>query len=534
MTMAKRMVLSPLRPTQSDQTKYMRRPREGEGSSDSDSDSDSDNSSSSDKNKCNTRIKNSRLSIVRHNNNRRRRRRRHHHRCPQKRRWRRDDRTVSTYHSSTSQTTSTGGLPAAAAAVAAAFCCLLLTVTAAATMVVGVVDAFTVVGTQSSVATSTTTTTRMRMRKLRFNTRPRPSSPVQKQSKALLNMAIIYGWDEYEDPADAEKKDNDDSNNVKKKKDGGGGTPYVTADNFDYSPFAPTQECPTVGASVAETLSGNIDRTGSLARLAVRFARVQNEEHSELPIEEIENVRVLCVHSNSIELEATLCETHGCVSLHVPISFPTACSTTNGAGDGGDGAEAHFEACVLQHLESLDDEDDDDAAAVTATSISTSSSSSLSPSSSAAAANDIIQQWMDSTELTNVPAWWVDASTVSPELVKESTTLQDILNEDEFIDELKALARDALKGTTIESGVPYDSLIVEKSKCLSISHTGIALKIVGKRTDIVDSTNRMILDVFYPFESGKKSSPDSSGMSHPAPPPDALRKAVLGAVALAS
>eukprot|EP00529_Nitzschia_sp_RCC80_P022164 CAMPEP_0113456014 /NCGR_PEP_ID=MMETSP0014_2-20120614/8669_1 /TAXON_ID=2857 /ORGANISM="Nitzschia sp." /LENGTH=485 /DNA_ID=CAMNT_0000347455 /DNA_START=77 /DNA_END=1534 /DNA_ORIENTATION=- /assembly_acc=CAM_ASM_000159 len=465
------------------------------GSSDSD-----DSSSSSDRNTITANM--TRLNIDRCNTN---------HPRPRGRRYKKflsgDDRTVSTYHS-TSRATSTRVFPAAAAA---AFC-LLLTAVA---MMVGV-DAFTVIGTHSSVAMS---------------------PPSQKQSKTLLNMAIIYGWDEYEDPADAEKKDiNND--NVKKKDGGGGGggggTPYVTVDNFDYSPFAPTQECPTVGASVAETLSGNIDRTGSLARLAVRFARIQNEEHSELPIEEIENVRVLCVHSNSIELEATLCETHGCVSLHVPISFPTACSTTNGAGDGGDGAEAHFEACVLQHLESLDDEDDDDAAAVTATSISTSSSSSLSPSSSAAAANDIIQQWMDSTELTNVPAWWVDASTVSPELVKESTTLQDILNEDEFIDELKALARDALKGTTIESGVPYDSLIVEKSKCLSISHTGIALKIVGKRTDIVDSTNRMILDVFYPFESGKKSSPDSSGMSHPAPPPDALRKAVLGAVALAS
>ena len=426
----------------------------------------------------------------------------------------------------------------------------------------GVADAFTV-GSHSSlsssrssiVAAATTTATRLTMTSHTQlpSTSSASSSPLHIQSAMTitpkekkahhggggtttqLNMAIIYGWDEYDDPADAEKKDNNEDKVVKKNDGTGRGgsgttTPYVTTDNYNYAPFAPTQECPTVGASVAETLSGNIDRTGSLARLAVRFARIQNDEHSNLPIEEIENVRVLCVHSHSIELEATLCETHGCVSLHVPISFPTACSTTGGDGDG---AEAHFEACVLQHLESLDDEEENDATTTVIT--ASSSSSSSSPVSSSSTTSDIIQQWMDSTELSNVPAWWVDASKVSPELVKESKTLQDILNEDEFTDELKALARDALKGTTIESGVPYDSLIVEKSKCLSISHTGIALKIVGRRTDLDDSkTNRMILDVYYPFESGKKSSADSSKMSNPDATPDVLRKAVLGAVAIAS
>jgi hypothetical protein len=325
-------------------------------------------------------------------------------------------------------------------------------------------------------------------------------------SPSSLHMALIYGWDDYDDPADDNKK----------KKTTTTSTPYVTTDNYDYSPFSPTVECPTVGASVAETLTGNQMKTGSLARLAVRFARESNPEHSGLDLEEIENVRVLCVHSNSLELEATLCETHGCVSLHVPIKFPSACSTTGGSGS-GDGAEAHFEACVLQHLEALDVDDAVGNIAATTTEIA-----------SHAATDTMIQQWMDSTQLTEeeIPTWWVNPNTFGTDFTKECSTLMDILNEDEFNDELNALAKDALAGTTLESGIPYDTLVVEKSKCLRLGPSGIALKILAKRTDIVDATNKMILDVFYPFESGTTTTQMTT--------PDLLRAAVLGAIAKAS
>eukprot|EP00428_Durinskia_dybowskii_P022761 CAMPEP_0170205614 /NCGR_PEP_ID=MMETSP0116_2-20130129/2351_1 /TAXON_ID=400756 /ORGANISM="Durinskia baltica, Strain CSIRO CS-38" /LENGTH=307 /DNA_ID=CAMNT_0010456005 /DNA_START=47 /DNA_END=970 /DNA_ORIENTATION=- len=278
-----------------------------------------------------------------------------------------------------------------------------------------------------------------------------PHSPVgtSLRTRTQPRQALIYGWD---DDAD------DDM------------APPVEM-SFKYESELP--QCTTEGVAVAESISYDPDRLGSLARLAVAFSPPERA----LKLDQIERVDILCVSQKHIDIQAIICEDGGCVSLAVPIQFPRAC-------DRG----AHLEGCVVGHLESLD------ASAAVAT-LNADSQGQLS--------------WY-SSENVAYPTWWV--SPTSYDMIEECKNMCSILNEPEFQPEVLALVQEATLTTGIRIGTSTDA------KVTAIGPAGFHFKV---RTTALESPNVQLFDVFSPFGGTARTTSDD------------LRAAVLGIVATA-
>lgn len=136
--------------------------------------------------------------------------------------------------------------------------------------------------------------------------------------------AIIYGWDGEDSD---EITDTSASSSVASSR-----KPYITVES-EVGPDSCTPE----GLEVAMSLSEDRGRMGSFARLAAAFSPPERG----IGIKDIEKVEVTCVREDSIELEAILCETYGCVTLTVPVQFPTECGGTD-------------LGCAIQNLDTLD------------------------------------------------------------------------------------------------------------------------------------------------------------------------------------
>lgn len=278
-----------------------------------------------------------------------------------------------------------------------------------------------------------------------------PPSPVGtslRPTTLLTRQALIYGWD---DDAD------DDMS-----------PPVEMA--FKYESELP--QCSTEGVAVAESISYDPDRLGSLARLAVAFSPPERA----LKLDQIERVDILCVSQKHIDIQAIICEDGGCVSLAVPIQFPKAC-------DRG----AHLEGCVVGHLDTLD--------VSAAATLSVDSQGQLS--------------WENNDNVA-YPSWWV--SPISTGMIEECRNMCSILNEPEFQPEVLALVQEATLTTGVEIGTTIDA------KVTAIGPAGFHFKV---RTRSLQSANVQQLDVFSPFGGTARTTSDD------------LRAAVLGIVATA-
>ncbi|KAG7368336.1 hypothetical protein IV203_031079 [Nitzschia inconspicua] len=294
--------------------------------------------------------------------------------------------------------------------------------------------------------------------------------------------ALIYGWDDYEE---------DDKTTTKPKQ-----PKPLAFDTSGNAIFAGGPSvCDAAGSSIADHLTNDRDQMGSLARLAFAF---RPKEHSGLNMKDIETVHVLCVKPNEIEVEAILCESLGCVSLHIPIQFPSSCTHTD--------EDDKFQSCVLQNLKDLD---------VTAT---TQVSAHLTSQSQSSAINP--EMLLSGT--VQLPSWWVSPSSTlnAAALETECNMLKDILNEDEFQTELMALAQDGLKHSLHhQQNDAASTPTIQKARCSIVGPAGIGMKALARQpTD----GSVVVMDVLFPFGGPSKQTADS------------LRAAVLGAVAVAA
>lgn len=192
---------------------------------------------------------------------------------------------------------------------------------------------------------------------------------------------------------------------------------------------------------MAESLSFDPDRVGSLARLAVAFSPPERA----LSLDQIEKVDVVCVEQDRIDIQAIICEDGGCVSLAVPIVFPHAC-----------GDDQWLEGCVTNHLEQLDQ---------SLPEIMTSTDN------------------LDIMGTVDFPSWWIDPS---PSMTAECSSMRDILNEAEFASEIGALAQASLNNDTTSHHQ------VQAVKVAAVGPAGLLFRV--KTTD-----GTTVLDVLYPF-----------------------------------
>mmetsp|Transcript_6030 Transcript_6030/g.13129 ORF Transcript_6030/g.13129 Transcript_6030/m.13129 type:complete len:331 (-) Transcript_6030:249-1241(-) len=288
-------------------------------------------------------------------------------------------------------------------------------------------------------------------------------------STATALPVLIYGWDGEEDECATDIFGDDDAT----------------------SGAAATGMCSPVGVALAETIQGSQDKVGTLARLAVAFSPPERK----IDLDAIDTVQIMCVSESQIEIEAMLCESHGCVSLMVPIQFPHDCGPT--------ADENILEQCVLDNLHYLDMEADTVIGnMVKANKMATEAEN-----------NDELRQ-LEAQLTSNAavyPSWWVAPST-GYELVAECDNIKRLLSDDEFQNDVNALARKGLEALGL--GGDY---VVRKAVVTAVGPAGLCLRAMA---DFSGST--VLMDVPLPFGGEPQSDPQ------------ALRAAVLGEVAAAN
>jgi len=280
---------------------------------------------------------------------------------------------------------------------------------------------------------------------------PLPANTASQRPQEEKLQALIYGWDDGDDDDAATQ------------------SPIDTTIHYETE----LAQCSLEGVQVAESISYDPDRLGSLARLAVAFSPAERA----LKLNQIERVDVMCVSQNHIDIQAIICEDGGCVSLAVPIKFPKACDV-----------DAHLEGCVIGHLQDFDD---------TATQVLSTHQQQGEPTGT----------W-DMHKKINFPSWWEYPS--SPEMVSECKHMCSILNEDEFQPEVLALVQDALRNDK-------EGQTLVSAKVASIGPSGFCFK-AQTRTNAYETSS---LDIFAPFGGGPTITVES------------LRAAVLGTVVTA-
>jgi len=283
----------------------------------------------------------------------------------------------------------------------------------------------------------------------------KPSTSVGRQTGMPSKLsAIIYGWD----------GDDDDTSNLS-----------YTAVSSDLN----AGQCSAAGVAVAESLSQDGDKIGALARLAVAFSPPERK----IAIKDIENINVVCVREDRIELEAILCESHGCVSLMVPVKFPTACEPNA------------LEGCVMMNLKHLDTQAESYI-------IETEGEQKLSQA-------DLDELCLLSQKI-DYPVWWVPPE-CNAKLAADCDLIRGLLNEDEFMSSVVSLAQDGL-----DAAGTVGMYTVKKAKVAAVGPAGICFKVAATSPQRNDLS---VMDVMYPFGG------------EPVQDVESLRALVLGAIA---
>ena len=317
--------------------------------------------------------------------------------------------------------------------------------------------------------------------------------------KNLRNMpplaAIVFDWEDDDD--ESNEKDGAPNHSAKKPKatvyessyssysigTSGGGSVSCATDGSDtiYNPYATTPPSPQsiedVHGIIADHISHDRQRVGSLARLAAAFA----PSDQPLDIQSLDHVGVHAVDGQHMEIEAIMCDQSDCTSVLVPVVFPHACNEdTSGNIENTD----IMEACVIENLEELDDQ----------------AKNSL----------ELLEELQ--YPVIQYPEWWISSQSMGdPELVQEALTIQRLLNGEEFANDLRNLVCKAL-GIDIQQ-----SYLISKALVADIGPAGFCFKAI---TVAGSGGKEHIVEAFIAFEGEARSRNEASG----------LRLAVLAAV----
>jgi len=89
--------------------------------------------------------------------------------------------------------------------------------------------------------------------------------------------------------------------------------------------------------TLAEKIS--MDRMDALAKIVVAFA----PEGRQVKMEDIEYLQVISMDENHLDIEVEVCEVDGCVSMLIPVMFPSPCNS------------GEDEECLIDNIEELQD-----------------------------------------------------------------------------------------------------------------------------------------------------------------------------------
>ena len=234
-------------------------------------------------------------------------------------------------------------------------------------------------------------------------------------------------------------------------------------------------------AVLADKISHDPDKLGKLARLAVAFS----PPGQKLNLKDLEHVEVLMVDNQHIEIAAVMCDDEQCVSVLIPVSFPHSCD------------DSGFEECVFHEIDELDE-------------VAEIKISKMQDEEQEETTEDLLMLSMDSS--CTYPNWWVKPTGTS-DLQDECELVMNLLNEDDFRDDINALAMKELSESLGEYYYEYNVL---KTVVAEVGLSGIFLRASATKDNDGDV---MILEI--PISFGGDPVNDASS----------LRAAVLGTVA---
>jgi len=208
-----------------------------------------------------------------------------------------------------------------------------------------------------------------------------------------------------------------------------------------------------------------------------------------LDITHINDIEILAVENDRIEISAIVCETDGCVTTRVPISFPTPCFMSEG-----------IDSCVTKNLSDLDQQAEGLIREMTLKEENRED-------------DEYVWKMLTSMENIELPPWWE----TRPEMNADCDSIRRLLNEEGFQKEIRAVATKAL----MEIMDHTEKFRVEGTAVTSVCPSGIHMRALVKTTGMLGKEELKFMQV-------------PLGFGQAAPDGDSLRNEVLRTVDAAS
>jgi hypothetical protein len=200
-------------------------------------------------------------------------------------------------------------------------------------------------------------------------------------------------------------------------------SPSDDSDYFSSSSTSTTTSSSDSSSSLVSFLSESSSWSDSLARLACAFAPPGHEIHPS----DLTSAQVICVDDHHIEISAVICDTEACVTVAVPVDFPNDCPVDN--------LYNNHNNCVMENLQRLDER---------ATELIRHQEWNRDHAEEQLLQTNNEEPSLQEDEI-DLPSWWVSPTTTAifqdgRSMVDECQNVKDLLNEQEFYQDLVAMA----------------------------------------------------------------------------------------------
>ena len=227
------------------------------------------------------------------------------------------------------------------------------------------------------------------------------------------------------------------------------------------------------------------EQIASLARMAAAFSPPGHQ----LDLKHIQDIQILSVNHDQIEISAVVCETDGCVTTRVPITFPNPCTMSEG-----------MDKCITDNLGHLDQQAEGKLREMELKEANKDD-------------DEYIWKTLTSTADMDLPTWWEPR----PEMMQDCDNIRQLLNEEGFQAELRAVATKAL----MEIVDHREQFQVERTAVAAVCPSGLHMRALVKRPGLLDEDDLKFVQVSFAF-------------GQPALDGDTLRNEVLSTVEAAS
>ncbi|CAB9507161.1 expressed unknown protein [Seminavis robusta] len=228
--------------------------------------------------------------------------------------------------------------------------------------------------------------------------------------------------------------------------------------------------------------------------LLARLAAANPPTGTSIQLDHLEDVSILEVQETSIMLSAVVRNWDQCVTVAVPISFPSPCSlgssfdfSTDEQQELQQQQQEELQECILNNLQQLDQQAKD----------------VLQQQAELEANYEAIQAYkrqaaqLQSVEEVDFPTWWIPPSDA---IDVESKSLRSLLNEDDFRKDVLSLAKYGIRLQIHE-----DYYLVAQAGIRSISATGLMLGALIRDPEDGDAkstpSNTIAVDIPIPFQN---------------------------------